>query len=45
MTDMQWLLCAGVAVWLGIGGYTAFLASVQNNLERRMRRLEISRDE
>ena len=40
MTDMQWLLCAGVAVWLGIGGYVIFLASVQNKLEQRMRRLE-----
>jgi CcmD family protein len=45
MTDMQWLLCASMAVWLGIGGYAAFLASAQNRLERRMRQLEILRDE
>jgi CcmD family protein len=45
MTDIQWLLCASAAVWLGIGGYVAFLASAQNKLERRLRRLEISRDE
>ena len=45
MTDIQWLLCASVAVWLGIGGYTAFLASAQNKLERRMRLLENLRDE
>jgi len=45
MTDIQWLLCASVVVWLGIGGYTAFLASAQNKLERRVRQLEILRDE
>jgi CcmD family protein len=44
MTDMQWLLCASVAVWLGIGGYAAFLASAQNKLEQRMRLLEDLRD-
>ena len=44
MTDMQWLLCAGMAVWLGIGGYTAFLAFAQNRLERRVRQLEMLRD-
>ena len=45
MTDMQWLLCASVAVWLGIGGYTAFLASAKHKLEQRMSRLEKLRDE
>jgi CcmD family protein len=45
MTDMQWLLCASVAVWLGIGGYAAFLASAQKIVERRVRQLEILRDE
>ena len=44
MTDIQWLLCASVAVWLGIGGYAAFLASAQNRLERRVRQLEMLRD-
>jgi CcmD family protein len=44
MTDMQWLLCASIAVWLGIGGYVAFLASAQNTLERRLRLLEDLRD-
>jgi len=44
MTDMQWLLCASMAVWLGIGGYTAFLAFAQNKLEQRMRLLEGLRD-
>ena len=45
MTDMQWLLCASMAVWLGIGGYAAFLAFAQSKIERRMRRLEMLRDE
>ena len=45
MTDIQWLLCASVAVWLGIGGYAAFLGAVQNTLERRMRQLENLSDE
>jgi CcmD family protein len=43
MTDVQWLLCASMAVWLGIGCYAAFLASTQNKLERRVRQLETSR--
>ena len=45
MTDVQWLLCASIVVWLGIGGYAAFLASAQSKLERRIRQLEILRDE
>ena len=40
ITDMQWLLYASMAVWLGIGGYTGFLAIAQRNLERRVRQLE-----
>ena len=40
MTDMQWLLCASMAVWLGIGGYAGFLAIAQSKLERRVRQLE-----
>ena len=44
MTDIQWLLCASMAVWLGIGGYAAFLASAQKRLERRVRQLEMLRD-
>ena len=45
MTDMQWLLCASVAAWLGIGGYAAFLAAAQGRIERRVRQLEMLRDE
>ena len=45
MTDIQWLFFAGIVVWLGIGGYAAFLASAQNRLERRVRQLEMLRDE
>ena len=45
MTDVQWLLCASVAVWLGIGGYAVFLAAAQNKLEQRIRRLEKLSDE
>ena len=45
MTEIHWLLCASMAVWLGIGGYAAFLASAQDKLERRVRQLEILRDE
>jgi len=45
MTDIQWLLCASVAVWLGIGGYAVFLGSAQNKLEQRMRQLENLSDE
>jgi len=45
MMEMQWLFYASVAVWLGIGGYAAFLASAQNKLEQCVRRLENLRDE
>jgi len=45
MTDIQWLCCASVVVWLGIGGYAAFLACTQNKLEQRMRQLEELRNE
>ena len=45
MTDLQWLLCASMTVWLGLGGYLVFLACAQAGLERRVRQLEILRDE
>jgi len=45
MTEIQWLLYASAVVWLGIGGYAAFLASAQNKLERRVRHLENLRNE
>ena len=45
MTEVQWLLCANIAVWLGIGAYAAFLASAQSKLERRVRQLESLHDE
>lgn len=40
MSDMHALLGAGIAVWLGLGAYVAYLLRAQNRLERRMRRLE-----
>lgn len=35
-----YLFVANVAVWLGIGGYVAFLAGRAARLERRVRQLE-----
>lgn len=45
MTDVQWLLIANLAVWLGLGAYLAFLLRAQNTLDERVRRLELLRDE
>ncbi len=40
MTEIQWLLLANVAVWLGLGAYVAFLAVGQKNLEARLQAKE-----
>ncbi len=44
-TDMQWVLGAGAAIWLGLAAYITFLLVTQRELERRVRRLELLRDE
>ncbi len=36
MTEIQWLLLANVAVWLGLGAYAAFLAVGQKALDTRL---------
>lgn len=40
MGNQTYLLAANVAVWIGLCGYVAFMASRQRNLERRLRQLE-----
>ena len=42
---MTYLILANIAVWLGLGGYLFYLATVQNSLERKVRQLEIRADE
>lgn len=39
MSTEQYLIFANVAVWLGLGGYVAFLAARLSGLEGRLRRL------
>ncbi len=36
MTEIQWLLLANVAFWLGLGAYVAFLAKGQRALDARL---------
>jgi CcmD family protein len=38
--SMSYLFAANVVVWLGLGGYLAFLAGRSAGLERRVRQLE-----
>lgn len=40
--DMTWwLIIANAAVWLGIGGYLAFLGARQKNIAQQIRQLEL----
>lgn len=39
MTE-PWLVYAGIAVWIGLGGYLAFLAASQRSLARKIAQLE-----
>lgn len=45
MDSSTWLLMANAAVWLGIGGYLFLLASNQRQLDRRIRQMELLKDE
>jgi len=45
MDTGAFLLAANAAVWLGIGGYVAFLARAQKQLEQRLRQMELLRHE
>lgn len=40
MNYETYLLVANVAVWLGVGGYLAFLAARQKRLSTRIRQME-----
>ncbi|MBU1001237.1 MAG: CcmD family protein [Proteobacteria bacterium] len=40
MDYQTYLLVANVAVWLGVGGYLAFLAARQRRLNTRIRQME-----
>lgn len=42
---MIYLISGNIAVWLGIGGYLIYLASVQKKLDLKIRQLELSSDE
>ena len=40
MTDMDWLMYANIAVWIGLGADLAFLLRNQIALNRRLAQLE-----
>lgn len=37
---LLWVVLAGILVWLGIGGYVAFIAIRQKSLALALKRLE-----
>lgn len=45
MDSTQWLLMANAAIWLGIGAYLFLLARSQQNLDRRIRHMEMLGDD
>lgn len=45
MESIGWLAAANAAIWMGIGGYVAFLAKKQCELRRRMHDLELMPNE
>nr|WP_126381367.1 CcmD family protein [Desulfovibrio ferrophilus] len=40
MDYQTYLLAANIAIWLGVGGYLAFLAAQQRRLNTRIRQME-----
>ncbi len=45
MTDMDWLMYANIAVWIGLGAYLALLRRNQLALNRRRPELETLRQD
>ncbi len=45
MNDIDWLMYANIAVWVGLGLYIAFIARKQVALKRRLDQMESMRDE
>lgn len=45
MTDMDWLMYANIAVWIGLGAHLAFLLRNQIALNRRLTQLETLRND
>ncbi|MDD6181153.1 MAG: CcmD family protein [Desulfovibrionaceae bacterium] len=43
--SLLWLAAANVAVWAGTGLYLIFMARQQRLLDKRLRQLELLRDE
>ncbi|MBQ9407456.1 MAG: CcmD family protein [Desulfovibrio sp.] len=44
MDSLTWVALTGALVWLGIGGYVAFLALEQRRLATRLRQREMLHD-
>ena len=45
MTDMEWLMYANIAVWMGFGLYLGIIARMQVGLKRRLNQMERMKDE
>ena len=44
MNDIQWVLAASAVIWLVLGGYIAFTALRQKDINRRLELLEEEHD-
>ena len=45
MSSMTYLLLANIAVWGGLGAYAAFLHATSASMEKRLRVLEMTRED
>ncbi|AEL79424.1 hypothetical protein Dde_4022 [Oleidesulfovibrio alaskensis G20] len=45
MDSSNWLLMANAAVWLGVGAYLFFMARTQQQLDKRIRQMELMNDD
>ena len=45
MTDMDWLMYANIAVWIGFGLYLGIIARMQVGLKRRFDQMERMKNE
>jgi len=45
MEKETYLFVANALVWIGVGGYLLYLSRVQARLKKRLKRLEIMRDD
>lgn len=45
MDAINWLFAANAIIWLGLGCYAAFLGFSQRNISRRLKQMELMRND